>query len=82
MFTLLIVAMILLFAGSTFLASFLNPREHLVRALFFWSACVWLTLTALLLAFFDLLMVRKAGRAAERALRENYSRADDLRPNE
>jgi hypothetical protein len=68
------VALVLLFSGSTFLAPILNPREHLGRALTFWIVCVWFTLTALLLALFDLIMLRIAGRAARRALRKDYSR--------
>ena len=74
MFVLLVIAMLLVFAGSTFLAPYLNPREHLGWALLFWLACVWLTLTALLLALFDLLALRIAGRAAERQLRETMAR--------
>ena len=70
MFFLLVTALVLLFLGSTFLAPLLNPREHLGWALAFWIVCVWLTLTALLLALFDLLMLRAAGRAAEHALRQ------------
>ena len=77
MFVLLLTALLLLFLGSTFLASFLNPREHLGWALFFWITCVWLTLTALLLAIFDLLMVRMAARAEERLLQSRGSRPND-----
>jgi len=73
-FGLLAIALVLLFLGSTFLAPLLNPRAHLGSALAFWIVCVWLTLTALLLACFDLLTLRSAGRAAERALREKYAR--------
>lgn len=77
MFILLLTALILLFSGSTFLAPFLNPREHLAWALLFWIACIWLTLTALLLALFDLLMVRLAARAAERQLRGGGSHPNE-----
>lgn len=73
MFGLLLLAMLLLFCGTTFLAPMLNPREHLVGALLFWAACVWLTLTALLLALFDLVAVRRVARGEERKLREQYS---------
>ena len=73
MLILLAVAVILLISGSTFLESLLNPREHLIWALFFWLTCMWLTLTALMLAMFDLLMVRWEGRRAERQLREKFS---------
>jgi hypothetical protein len=77
MFILLLAALILLFSGSTFLAPFLNPREHLGWALLFWIACIWLTLTALLLALFDLLMVRLAARAEERELRGRGSQPNE-----
>ena len=73
MFALLVLAMLLLFSGITFLAPMLNPREHLVAALFFWIACVWLTLTALLLALFDLVSVRRTARRQELKLRQQYS---------
>lgn len=73
MFALLVVALLLLFAGSTFLAPILDPREHLGWALLFWISCIWLTLTALLLAFFDLVVVRAEARKAERRLRGEFS---------
>ncbi len=79
MFALLILAMLLLFSGSTFLAPMLNPKEHLVAALVFWSACVWLTLTALLLALFDLVAVRRTARREELKLRQQYSEAESSR---
>ncbi len=77
MFALLVVAMLLLFSGLTFLAPVLNPREHLVGALLFWFACLWLTLTALLLALFDLLAVRRDGRRAELKLRQSILDAEE-----
>lgn len=73
MFALLVLAMLLLFSGITFLAPMLNPREHLAAALIFWIACVWLTLTALLLALFDLVSVRQAARREALKLRQQYS---------
>jgi hypothetical protein len=75
MFALLLVAMLLLFAGLTFLAPVLNPRAHLLWSLIYWFACLWLTLTALLLALFDMLIVRADARKAERMLREQYPKA-------
>ncbi len=79
MFVLLVAALALLFAGSTFFAPALNPREHLGWSLLFWLSCVWLTLTALLLALFDLLIVRAEARKAERMLRGELS--PDQSPN-
>jgi hypothetical protein len=73
MFVLLIVAMVLLFSGSTFLQNRLNPREHPICFILFWLVCAWVTVTAMLLAIFDLLMVRLEARRAERQLRENLN---------
>jgi FtsH-binding integral membrane protein len=70
MFVLLIIAMVLLLAGATFLQSPLNPREHPFGFILFWLACAWLTFTAMLLAVFDMLIVRLEARRAERILRE------------
>jgi heme/copper-type cytochrome/quinol oxidase subunit 2 len=70
MFITVLVAMLMLFAGSTFLEPWLAPREHPVWFILFWLACAWFTLTALGLALLDLLMVRARSRAAKRELRE------------
>jgi hypothetical protein len=79
---LLALAVLLLILGGTVLAPLLNPREHLIGALSFWLACIWLTLTALLLAVFDLLAVRLAAKRGERALREQLkSDATGSRPS-
>jgi hypothetical protein len=72
---LLAIALLLLISGFTFLQSALNPREHPWRVIFFWIACVWLTFTALLLALFDLLVLRSQARRAERELREKLDAA-------
>jgi hypothetical protein len=70
MFITVLVAMLMLFAGSTFLEPLLAPREHPGRFICFWVACAWFTLTALALALFDLLMVRAQSRIAKRELRD------------
>ena len=70
MFALLVVALLLLFSGSTFLQGVINPRAHPFWFVLFWLVCAWLTITAMLLAIFDLLMVRLAGRRAKRQLRD------------
>ena len=70
MLFLLALALVLLILGGTLLRPLLNPpREHLFFALFF-LACIWLTVTAMLLAIFDLLAARLEARGAELALRE------------
>lgn len=72
MFATLVVAMVMLFLGTTFLQNALIA--HPVWFLIFWAACAWITLLAALLAVFDLLIVRAQGRAAARLLREEYAR--------
>jgi hypothetical protein len=72
MFVALLVAMVMLFLGSTFLQGILSPHEHPGWFVLFWLGCAWLTLTALLLALFDLLMTRARSRGAKRELREMF----------
>ena len=74
MFIMLLIAMLMLFFGTTFLQPLLSPREHPGWFLFFWLACAWLTLTALLLALFDLLMLRAQDRAARKISSEKLDR--------
>src|SRR2546426_11234068 len=70
MLFLLVLALLLLISGFTFLQSALNPQEHPWRVILFWIVCIWLTFTALLLALFDLLVLRLEARRAERAFCE------------
>jgi len=72
MLFLLVIALLLLISGFTFLHPALNPQDHPWRVVFFWIVCIWLTFTALLLALFDLLVLRLQARRAERALREKF----------
>jgi hypothetical protein len=72
MFALLVIALVLLFSGSTFLAPTITPREHPGWFILYWFVCGWLTLTAMFLAFFDLLMVRLQARKTQRMLREDF----------
>ena len=71
MVLLLTVAIVLMIFGTTVLQSILNPHERPGWFLFYWLVCAWLTVTAILIAVFDLLMVTSEGRKAERQLREN-----------
>ncbi len=73
MFGMVVVACVMLFCGSTFLAPVLDPHRRPVWFIFYWAACAWLTVTAVLLALFDLLLVRTQGRAARRALAEKLA---------
>lgn len=73
MFVIVIVALLLLFCGATFLAPALDPRLRPGWFIFYWAVCAWVTMTAVLLAVFDLLLVRAQDRAAKRALAQKLS---------
>ena len=75
MLTLLVLALLLLILGFTFLQPALNPQEHPFRVILFWIACIWFTFTALLLALFDLIVLRLQARRTERELRERLKSA-------
>ena len=75
MLFLLALALLSLISGFTFLQPALDPREHPWRVILFWIVCIWLTFTALLLALFDLLVLRLQARQTERALREKLDAA-------
>jgi hypothetical protein len=70
MLVVLTMALVLIILGTTVLQRTLDPHERPGWFLCFWLVCAWLTITTLLLALFDLLMVRTGLRNAERELRE------------
>lgn len=76
------IALLLLVSGFTFLQPALNPQEHPWRVILFWLACIWFTFTALLLALFDMLVLRLEARRVERQLRENLKAATSSSPDE
>lgn len=76
MFGVVLLALMMMVGGSTFLATLLDPREHPARFIVFWIACAWVTISALLLAVFDALMVRRDGRVLRENLRRQFS--DDV----
>jgi drug/metabolite transporter (DMT)-like permease len=55
------------FAGSSFLARFL--ADNLRVFILFWLVCGWLTVTAVLLAIYDLLLLRARARIERKKLR-------------
>ena len=80
MFAAVIVAAVMLFSGATFLAPALDPRAHPGWYIVYWFVCAWVTMLVMLLAVFDLLLVRSQGRAGRRQLKENFS--PPTRPDE
>ena len=78
MFYTILVAMLMTFAGGTFLQEGL--RQHLLAMVAYWFVCGWVTVAAALLALFDLLVVRAAARAARRRLEAEYLRRNPPPP--
>lgn len=70
----LLVAVLMVVAGLTFLRPWLNPHENPWRFILFWFACAWETLLVLLLALLDLLLIRTQARAARKLFREGFSK--------
>jgi len=65
MFFLLLAALAMVFAGWTYLDGMLPMPWGFIA---YWFVCGWLTLAALLLALWDLLLVRAAARRERRKL--------------
>jgi hypothetical protein len=72
MLILVIVALVMLFLGATFLTPALNPRLRPGWFLFYWAVCAWVTVTAALLALFDLVLVRAQARKERRGVKSEY----------
>ena len=69
-FFVMLIALVMLFLGATFLDGWL--REHPMLFLLYWLACAWATMTGLLLALYDMLMIRVAARREQRRLAEEH----------
>src|SRR5438270_5760896 len=74
MVIILVAAILLIVSGATVLQGPLNPHERPGWFIFFWLVCAWLTVTAILIAVFDLLILTSAGRKAERTMREQLEK--------
>jgi hypothetical protein len=70
MFYDVLAVLLLIFAGSTFLWSWLRERPLLFLG--YWAACGWLTILAALLAIYDMARVRIEARRAAEQLRDQY----------
>lgn len=66
MFYLMLGSLVMLFFGATFLDAPLRARPLVF--IFWWGGCAWLMLASLLLAVFDILLIRAAGRRERREL--------------
>ena len=77
MFWVVIAALVMLFAGATFLAPVLNPRIRPGWFILYWVACAWVTVTAVLLALLDLLQVRVQSREEKRRLAREMAEREE-----
>ncbi len=75
MFILLLAALLMLFAGYTFLSASIETPENPWNFILYWGVCAWLTFGALLLALWDLLLLRAAARRERRKLEEQFRAA-------
>ena len=71
-----IAALVMLFCGATFFAPWLDPKIRPGWFLLYWLACAWVTVTVVLLAIFDLLVVRTQARMKRRGLARKLTEAD------
>jgi len=68
MFYIVLLLLVLLFIGSTFIWSWL--REHPVMFLGYWGFCAWLTCLAAMLAVYDMVRLNVEARQAKRQLKK------------
>jgi hypothetical protein len=69
MFYGVLIALIMLFVGTVIIDGWLRERVWLF--VFWWAGCMWLTLLAVLLAVFDMLVLRAASRRARQRLEQH-----------
>lgn len=79
---LLVLALALMGVGLLGAKTWLEPHEHPVRFILFWLCCGWITLTVLLLALLDVLLLRAQARRARKELREQAAAAAKVTPGD
>ncbi len=72
----MLAAMLMLFLGSWLIADEW-ARQHPWLYLFYWLACAWLTLTGVMLALFDILIIRATARIMRRKLEQDIAHIDE-----
>ena len=82
MFYSVIVALVLIFAGSIMFSD-AWAHEHPFLYIGYWAGCAWITLLAVLLAFYDIVKVRADVRRERRRLeRELIEKAKIENPDD
>jgi hypothetical protein len=74
MFYVMLAAMLMLFVGTVFIPD-AWARQNVWLFIGYWLVCAWLTLTGLLLAAFDILLINAASRVRKRKMEEELLRA-------
>ena len=72
MFYGVLVALVILFVGYAVVDRWLY--DHPLAFVAYWAACAWITLLCVLLAIFDLLLVRAQGRREIRRIAQEKLR--------
>jgi hypothetical protein len=75
MLWLMLVAMVMLFLGS-WLMSDDWARKHFWLYFLYWAVCGWITLAGVLLAIFDMLIIRATARALRIRLEREIAQID------
>jgi hypothetical protein len=75
MMGLMLAAMLMVFFGS-WLLSGEWVRHHVWLCFAYWAVCAWLTIAGMLLAVFDILIIRATARAMRRRLEEDIAHID------
>ena len=76
MLWLMAAALVMIFFGS-WLMSDEWARRHYVLYFLYWAICLWITITAVLLAVFDILIIRATERAMRRRLEQDIAHIDE-----
>ena len=75
MLWLMLTAMVMVFLGSWLLSGDWG-RRHVWFLFGYWIVCAWLTIAGMLLAVFDVLIIRAAARAMRRRIEEDIAHID------
>ena len=67
LFWIVLASLTLLGAGAFLLDGWLS--EHLIAFILYWGACLWLTMTSILLALYDLLAIRNEAARKRRQIK-------------
>lgn len=79
MFYIMLAALVMLFLGSLFLSD-RWARAHIWLFIGYWLVCAWLTLSAMLLAVLDVLIIRAATRAHRRKIEAEFLSKPEDKP--